>query len=351
MTEGPVILAIETSCDETAVAVLSKDSILAQSLYSQQEHASYGGVVPEIAARDHQARLPAMVEDVMQKSGYSLKDLTEVAYTHGPGLAGCLLVGHYYALGLASGLQIPLRGIHHLEGHIMSVLSLGSGTWSERFDALLPCVVLIVSGGHSQFVEVTRQKYTVVGETQDDAVGEVFDKVARLLGIPYPGGAALSKLARGGQVVYTLPKPMIDRSDGTMSFSGLKTASRLLWERLLKEHNGASDEVWQQLRADFAASFEHAIIDTLMHKIRAVMRLTSIRHFAVVGGVSANTTLRNSLNAWSEAEGIQAYYPPLVYCTDNAVMIGIASQVRYALGAHRDEPNIRLRLQLQAPIV
>ena len=338
-----LILSLETSCDETAVALLSKEVILSECVYSQTAHAEHGGVVPEIAARDHQARLPSMVHAVMDQSGCLFSDIAEIAYTQGPGLAGCLLVGHYYAHGLAHGLGVPLRGIHHLEGHIMSALTLSQGPWIDRYYAMLPCIVLIVSGGHTLFVEVREDSYTVLGETMDDAVGEVFDKIARLLGYPYPGARALSECAQHGKPMYTLPMPMLHKNGGMMSFSGLKTAARVVWERLASQDDPT-------VRTDFACSFEQALMHTLMQKIQWVMEASKLQKLVVVGGVSANRYLRSLLDSFSTRSGIECMYPPLAYCTDNAAMIGIAAWVRRSLGCGYDNKNIQLKFPLQAPL-
>ena len=344
-----LILAIETSCDETAVALLIHDRVVGEIVYSQHQHSAYGGVVPELAAREHQTRLPCMVRDVLLHSGYHFSDITEIAYTHGPGLIGCLLIAHYYVLGLALGLGIPLRPIHHLEGHMMSVLTLGEGLWSERYTSIMPCMVLIVSGGHTQFVEMMKDRYTIVGDTVDDAVGEVFDKIARLMDCPYPGAAQLSAYAAHGEPLYPLPRPMIDRDNGVMSFSGLKTAARTLWQRLMTEHIEASDDLKKKIRSDFAASFEYAIIDTLMHKIHYIMTHSTLRRLVIVGGVSANRYLRARLDGWSVTSGVECLYPPLRYCTDNAVMIGIAAAVRHVVGAPYDEASVNVHAALLAP--
>ena len=311
-----MLLAIETSCDETACALLNEDTVVAEIVYSQTEHALYGGVVPELAARDHQVRLPLLLQSMMHGI-CQFSDISHIAYTQGPGLAGCLWVGHYYAVGLATGLNIPIRGIHHLEGHIMSVLLQGQGVWMERYKKMTPCIALIVSGGHTMFVEVQQQSYKVLGETLDDAVGEVFDKIARLLSLPYPGGAALSKLAASGKAIYALPRPMTDKLSANMSFSGLKTAARLLFEKL---PDGC--------QADFAASFEQAVIDTLMYKIKYVMHSSQLKTFIIVGGVSANTRLRSAVEVWSYIENITCIFPPQAYCGDNAAMIAVAGWLR-----------------------
>lgn len=342
------ILSIETSCDETACAILSPNAIQSEVVYSQVGHAHFGGVVPEMAARDHQSRLPLMVKELLESSGVRREELCEIAYTHGPGLAGSLLVGHYYALGLASALNIPLRGIHHLEGHIMSAfITHGQGSWSERFLASCPAIVLIVSGGHTLFVEVKKGAYTLLGETRDDAVGEIFDKIARIMGLAYPGGAALSKLAAMGRPIYPLPRPMTERNDAEMSFSGLKTAARMLYERLnLKDSHLLNSELHHQTRCDFAASFEQAIIDTLMYKVRYLMKTTGIKNFVVGGGVGANRTLREALLVWCEKENIRCILPEPAYCGDNASMIGVAAWIRKDLQASMVPPAFRLHAEL-----
>lgn len=345
MSHAPLILAIETSCDETACAILSKDEVIAECVYTQAEHAMHGGVVPEVAARDHQKRLPNMVADLFKSSGCQVKDLCEVAYTHGPGLAGCLLVGHYYALGLSSSLNIPLRGIHHLEGHIMSAFLDDSALdWSDRFKLRCPSIVLIVSGGHTLFIHATLKSYQTLGETRDDAVGEIFDKIARMMGYSYPGGAALSKLASKGTPQYSLPRPMIDSKCVDMSFSGLKTAARLLYERLDLHRLNPEDHI--QLRCDFAASFEQAITDTLLVKLARAVDQTDSKTFILCGGVSANVRIRHALMSWCLEHNIECLMPKMAYCGDNATMIGVASWVRRDLNKVIEAPAVRLRASI-----
>lgn len=336
------LLAIETSCDETAVAVLSPEGILSEEVYSQSEHARFGGVVPELAARDHQRRLPSMVHSVLSKAGLNAKDLVEIAYTHGPGLAGCLLVGHHYALGLSLASDAPLRGIHHLEGHVMSVL-IGTdyATWFDAYQALCPALVLVVSGGHTILLAVREGAYTYLGETADDAVGEVFDKIARLMGLPYPGGAKLSAHARQGRPVYPLPRPMIQTRDASMSFSGLKTAAAQLYHQL-----GLDGQPWGQAHCDFAASVESALVDTLMHKITQCADAHELHTVAVCGGVAANQLLRERILRWCAATGRQAWLPHPLYCGDNASMIGVAAWIRRATGMPVADAAIRLRARL-----
>ena len=311
-----LVLGIETSCDESGVAVYDNPAgLLAHTLYSQISlHDEYGGVVPELASRDHIRRLLPLVIDVLSQAGLQLEDLDAIAYTRGPGLAGALLVGASFATSLALGLSIPAIGIHHLEGHLLSPLL---ATEPPSF----PFVALLVSGGHTQIMKVSGVgDYELLGDTQDDAAGEAFDKTAKLLGLPYPGGPALARLAENGVAGrFRLPRPMIDSKDLDFSFSGLKTAVALACANLTLD---------AQTRADVAASFQAAVVDVLVAKCIRALQATGMETLVVAGGVGANTSLRNAMNQAGRTYGFSVCYPAVEYCTDNGAMIALAGALR-----------------------
>jgi N6-L-threonylcarbamoyladenine synthase len=313
-THAMLVLGIETSCDETGIALYDTDQgLLADALHSQVAlHNDYGGVVPELASRDHIRRVVPLIRSTLARGKRSLDDLDAIAYTAGPGLAGALLVGASVAESLAMALDIPAVPVHHLEGHLLSPL-LGETPPDYPFAALL------VSGGHSQFMAVWEPgRYQLLGETVDDAAGEAFDKTAKLLGLPYPGGPALSKLAQGGNSErFSLPRPMLHSGDLNLSFSGLKTAVA----QLIRQH-GPEDH------ADIAASFEAAIADVLSAKALQALDHTGLRQLVVAGGVGANQRLRARLAADLTARGATVAFPPLRLCTDNGAMIAYAGALR-----------------------
>jgi N6-L-threonylcarbamoyladenine synthase len=316
-----LVLGIETSCDETGVALYdSARGLVAHEVHSQAAlHAAYGGVVPELASRDHIRRTLPLVTGVLARAGARLADLDAVAYTEGPGLAGALLVGASVATGIAYGLGVPAVGIHHLEGHLLSPLL------SDRPPAF-PFVALLVSGGHTQLMEVAGVgRYALLGETADDAAGEAFDKTAQLLGLGYPGGPALAQLADTGRPGrFTLPRPVIASGDLDFSFSGLKTAvATLIRGRSLDD----------AARADLAAEFQEAIVDVLAAKCRAALAATGHRRLVVAGGVGANRRLRERLDAAAAAEPFEVFYPELELCTDNGAMIAYAAARRLEAGS------------------
>ncbi len=315
-----LILGIETSCDETGVALYDTDAgLLAERLHSQVAlHAAYGGVVPELASRDHIRRLIPLIEETFRASGRSLEQLDLIAVTEGPGLGGALMVGTSVAAGLGLALGKPVIGIHHLEGHLLSPLLV------ETRPAF-PFIALLVSGGHTQLMSVAGVgQYTLLGETVDDAAGEAFDKTASLLGLDYPGGAALSKLAEQGDAKkYKLPRPMLHSGDLEFSFSGLKTAVLTLVKQQNQEH-AISDAV----RADIAASFQAAIVDVLTAKSLAALKQTGLRALVVSGGVGANKSLRVTLVREAARQGAKVFFPPLALCTDNGAMIAFAAALR-----------------------
>jgi N6-L-threonylcarbamoyladenine synthase len=311
-----VVLGIESSCDETGVALYDvRRGLLAHALHSQVAmHADYGGVVPELASRDHIRRLLPLTRKILGDAGLQVTDIGGVAYTRGPGLAGALLVGASTAHGLAYALGVPVIGVHHLEGHLLSPLL------AEPAPAF-PFVALLVSGGHTQLMSVGGVgDYTLLGETVDDAAGEAFDKSAKLLGLGYPGGPALSRLAeRGHAGRFRLPRPMLASGDLNFSFSGLKTAV------LTVVRGGSLDE---QGRADLAAETQAAIVDVLIAKSLAALEATNLARLVVAGGVGANRLLRAELTRESQRLGYQVFYPPLEFCTDNGAMIAFAGALR-----------------------
>jgi N6-L-threonylcarbamoyladenine synthase len=313
-----LVLGIETSCDDTGLALYHSDrGLLAHVLHSQAAmHEAYGGVVPELASRDHIRRVLPLAEHVLREAGMTPGDLDGIAYTQGPGLAGALLVGASIANALASALDVPALGVHHLEGHLLSPL-LGDPR------PAYPFVALLVSGGHTQFYAVRGVgDYTLLGDTLDDAAGEAFDKTAKLLGLPYPGGPALARLALGGRRgAVSLPRPMIDSGDLNLSFSGLKTAVVTLARR---------EAVSEQRNADIAREFEDAIVDVLVAKALAALDTTGMQRLVVAGGVGANRTLRERLRSAAAAQGVDVYYPEAQFCTDNGAMIALVGALRLA---------------------
>ncbi len=320
------VLGIETSCDETGIALVdtvgdATPLLLAQALYSQVDmHAAYGGVVPELASRDHIRRVLPLTREVLNAAGSDLASIDVVAYTRGPGLAGALLVGAGVACSLAAALGKPALGIHHLEGHLLSpFLSADRPTF--------PFVALLVSGGHTQLLEVTGVgEYALLGDTIDDAAGEAFDKSAKLLGLGYPGGPALARLAEFGDPnAYALPRPLLQRDSLDFSFAGLKTAVRTHALRF----EGTNCE---QLRADLAASTQEAIVDVLVRKSMAALARSGLTRLVVAGGVGANALLRSRLGAECAKRQARVYYPDLALCTDNGAMIALAAAMRLQRG-------------------
>ncbi|MGN2251559.1 tRNA (adenosine(37)-N6)-threonylcarbamoyltransferase complex transferase subunit TsaD [Frateuria sp. GZRe14] len=324
------MLGVETSCDETGVALLRWEpeapgrGLLAHTLYSQIKlHADYGGVVPELASRDHVRKLLPLVREALAQAGMTPADLGGVAYTAGPGLVGALLVGAAAARAMAWALDVPAIGVHHMEGHLLAPLL-------EPDPPEPPFVALLVSGGHSMLVEVRAiGQYRLLGDTLDDAAGEAFDKTAKLMGLPYPGGPALAKLAEQGRPgAFRFSRPMTDRPGLDFSFSGLKTQVLLAWKQ--------SDQS-DQTRADVARGFEEAIVDTLVIKCRRALEATGTHRLVIAGGVGANRRLRETLAAAGEKDGFRTYFPRLQFCTDNGAMIALAGAIRLAAGQGQDE--------------
>ncbi|MEP7275472.1 MAG: tRNA (adenosine(37)-N6)-threonylcarbamoyltransferase complex transferase subunit TsaD [Betaproteobacteria bacterium] len=316
------VLGLETSCDETGVAVYDTGAgLLAHALHTQVAmHADYGGVVPEIASRDHVRRVLPLVSQVLAEAGLTLADLDGIAYTQGPGLAGALLVGAGVASALGYALQKPVIGIHHLEGHLLSPLL-------AMPRPAFPFVALLVSGGHTQLFDVTGVGgYRLLGDTQDDAAGEAFDKSAKLLGLSYPGGPALARLAAAGREgAVALPRPMLGSGDLDFSFSGLKTAVLTLVRRM-----EAAAPLDERQRADIAREFQAAVIDVLTAKALAALDAAGRSRLVVAGGVGANLALRARLADEVARRGAEVFYPDVAFCTDNGAMIALAGALRLA---------------------
>ncbi|WP_428826770.1 tRNA (adenosine(37)-N6)-threonylcarbamoyltransferase complex transferase subunit TsaD [Azonexus sp. IMCC34842] len=317
-----LILGVESSCDETGIALYdSAAGLLSHALHSQVAmHAEYGGVVPELASRDHIRRVVPLLREALRSAGRCLTDVDAVAYTRGPGLAGALLVGCAFAEALALALDKPTIPVHHLEGHLLSPL-LSSNPPS------FPFIALLVSGGHTQLMRVTGVgEYELLGETLDDAAGEAFDKSAKLLGLPYPGGALLSKLAERGQSgIHQLPRPMLHSGDLNFSFSGLKTAVLTL----VREQAELTDE----FKANAARAFQEAIVEVLVKKSLKAIKQTGLKQLVVAGGVGANKQLRATLDDEAKRKRFRVYYPELEFCTDNGAMIALAGALRLQAGA------------------
>ena len=316
-----LILGIESSCDETGVALYDDQrGLLAHALHSQIDmHVAYGGVVPELASRDHIRRVVPLTEKVLHEAGCTLDDVDAIACTTGPGLAGALLVGTAYAHAIAFVLNKPVVGVHHLEGHLLSPLL--SSNPPE-----FPFIALLVSGGHTQLMRVDDVgQYELLGETLDDAAGEAFDKTAKLLGLPYPGGAALSEMATQGRPeMIKLPRPMLHSGDFDFSFSGLKTAVLTRVREI-----GEADA---QQRADIAHGFQQAIVEVLVRKALRAVRDSGLRRLVVAGGVGANRELRRQLDVSAAKAKIEVFYPELEFCTDNGAMIALVGGLRYRAG-------------------
>jgi N6-L-threonylcarbamoyladenine synthase len=318
------VLGIETSCDETGIAIYDdKKGLLANQLYSQVKlHADYGGVVPELASRDHVRKTVPLIQAALKEAGLSATDIDAVAYTAGPGLVGALLVGATVGRSLAFAWDVPAIPVHHMEGHLLAPML-------EDIPPAFPFVALLVSGGHTQLISVTGiGKYALLGESIDDAAGEAFDKTAKLLGLDYPGGPMLSKMAsKGTEGRFVFPRPMTDRPGLDFSFSGLKTfAANTI-------RNNDNDE---QTRADIARAFEDAVVDTLMIKCKRALEKTGFERLVMAGGVSANRTLRAKLAGMMQKRRGEVFYARPEFCTDNGAMIAYAGLVRLNAGATSD---------------
>jgi len=317
-----LVLGIETSCDETGVALYdSERGLLADTLYSQVEvHSQYGGVVPELASRDHVRKTLPLVHEALEEAGCHKSDIDGLAYTAGPGLIGALLVGSSIGRSLAFALDVPAIGVHHMEGHLLAPML-------EPDPPAFPFVALLVSGGHTMLVEVTAiGEYKLLGETLDDAAGEAFDKTAKLLGLPYPGGPELAALAEtGDSSKFAFPRPMTDRPGLDFSFSGLKTHTRNLW--LDKQDEPGA-------RKDIAAGFQLAVVDTLAIKCKRAMKQTRCMQLVMAGGVCANQLLRRKMEQTANKEGWKLSFPRPEYCTDNGAMIAFAGCQRLLAAEH-----------------
>ena len=323
-----ITLGIESSCDETGIGIYtSKDGLISHKLFSQVKlHEEYGGVVPELASRDHIQKTIPLIKDALNDSGVQLHELTGIAYTAGPGLSGALLVGSSIAQSLAWGLDIPALGVHHMEGHLLAPLL-------ETNKPSFPFVALLVSGGHTLLVEVLRiGEYKILGESLDDAVGEGFDKTAKILGLGYPGGPALANLAKkGDKNRFTFPKPMTDRPGLDFSFSGLKTYARNTFIDFPNE------------KANIAKAFEVAATETLTIKCKRAIKQTGFKTLVVSGGVSANISLRESLDQMGMENNVKVFYPALNFCTDNGAMIALAGHYRFLAGQSNDNYEISIK--------
>jgi N6-L-threonylcarbamoyladenine synthase len=325
------VLGIETSCDETGAAVYhSRQGLLSHSLYSQvKTHAEYGGVVPELASRDHVRKLLPLIGRTLDRAGIAKSELGGIAYTAGPGLIGALLAGAAVARSLAWALGIPCLAVHHMEGHLLAPLL-------EPDPPEFPFVALLVSGGHTQLVEVEAiGRYRILGESLDDAAGEAFDKTAKMLGLGYPGGPEIAKLAAEAEAAarFAFPRPMTDRPGLDFSFSGLKTHTLTTL---------AATAGTRQDQADIAGAFQEAVVDTLLIKSRRALRATGLGRLVVAGGVSANRLMREKLAAMAQQEGCRVYFPRLEFCGDNGAMIAYAGCQRLLAG-HAEPPEIHAR--------
>ena len=326
MSDVKRILGFESSCDETGVALVELDGdapprLVAQALYSQiTMHQAYGGVVPELASRDHVRRVLPLTREVLAQAGLALSDVDLIAYTQGPGLAGALLVGAGVAVSLAAALDVPALPIHHLEGHLLS-------PFLSADPPEFPFVALLVSGGHTQLMRVDDVgSYEMLGETIDDAAGEAFDKSAKLLGLPYPGGPHLARMAEFGNAdAFTLPRPLLHSGKPDFSFAGLKTA-------VLTQVKKIGDSPCDQTKADLAAATQEAIVEVLVKKSLMALKMTGLKRLVVAGGVGANVRLREQLNAACEKRGVRVHYPELSLCTDNGAMIAMAAALRVQRG-------------------
>jgi len=354
-----LVLGIESSCDETGVALVRSSGqnvpvLLAHGLHSQIDmHQAYGGVVPELASRDHIRRVLPLARQVLHSADRTLAQVDVIAYTRGPGLAGALLVGSGVACALGAALERPVLGVHHLEGHLLS-------PFLSADPPEFPFVALLVSGGHTQLMQVEGVgRYRMLGETIDDAAGEAFDKSAKLMGLPYPGGPVLSRLAQQGDpAAFALPRPLLRSGNLDFSFAGLKTAVMVQAKKLvaaaLPAHVGALADGFLQLpaqmQADLAASAEAAIVDVLVKKSLAALQQSGMRRLVVAGGVGANRVLRQQLDAACARRGVRVYYPELDLCTDNGAMIALAGAMRLQSGCQQASDSYAFDVKPRWPL-
>jgi N6-L-threonylcarbamoyladenine synthase len=326
-----LVLGLETSCDETGVALYdSEQGLLADALFSQIDlHRVYGGVVPELASRDHVKRMLPLIREVLAAAGCSPQDIDGIAYTSGPGLVGALLVGASCAQALAFAWGVPALGVHHMEGHLLAPML-------EEQPPVFPFIALLVSGGHTQLVRVDGiGRYQVLGESVDDAAGEAFDKTAKLIGLGYPGGPEIARLAQSGTPGrFTFPRPMTDRPGLDFSFSGLKTFALNTWQQCRE-----AGDAGEQTRCDIALAFEQAVVETLVIKCKRALKQTGLKRLVIAGGVSANQSLRESLGAMLGELGGEVFYARPRFCTDNGAMIAYAGCQRLLAG-QKDGPAI-----------
>jgi len=334
------VLGIETSCDETGIAIYdSKDGLLAHVLYSQIElHQEYGGVVPELASRDHVRKIIPLIRQVMDEAGLSKEDIDAIAYTAGPGLVGALLVGASVGKSIAYGWGIPAIPVHHMEGHLLAPML-------EDNAPEMPFLALLVSGGHTQLIGVDGYgEYTILGESLDDAAGEAFDKAAKMLGLGYPGGPAIAKAAESGTAGrFTFPRPMIGKPGLNFSFSGLKTYCLNTIEDCVEQEG----PLGEQTQNDIAFAFQEAVVDTLIMKCKRAIKQAKYRRLVIAGGVSANTMLRERLKTTMGGMGVEVYYPRVEFCTDNGAMIAFAGCKRLqADGASDQRISVKARWPL-----
>ncbi|MBT6207529.1 MAG: tRNA (adenosine(37)-N6)-threonylcarbamoyltransferase complex transferase subunit TsaD [Francisellaceae bacterium] len=325
-----LILGIETSCDDTGIGIYGNNNkLLAHTLYSQIKlHAKYGGTVPELASRDHVIRIQPLIHQALKEANCNIKDITGIAYTQGPGLAGSLLVGASFAKSLAYALKIPALGVHHLEGHLLAPIL-------EIPDLKPPFLALLVSGGHTMIIDVDNfGSYKILGETLDDAAGEAFDKTARLLELGFPGGPAIESIAKEGNSIYNFPRPMCDRPGLDFSFSGLKTFTRNTYNKTNKTI---------QDKANISRCFQEAVADTLVYKLKRALNQTQRTQLVIAGGVSANQYIKTKINHLAIEQNIKAYFPHLQFCTDNGAMIAFAGYLRMQKGQH--DPDLAITIK------
>ena len=336
MSKEPIILAIESSCDDTAAAISKGKKILSNIVANQKVHQTYGGVVPELASRAHQQNIIPVVDSAIKKANITKNDIDAIAFTNGPGLLGSLLVGSSFAKSFALGMEIPLISVNHMQGHILS-LFIDQGNAKPNF----PFLCLTVSGGHTQIVKVdSPEKMNVIGTTLDDAAGEAFDKSAKILGLQYPAGPLIDKYAKKGEITsFKFGKPKVKELD--FSFSGLKTSiKRLIEKEATKDPNFITKNL-----ENLCASIQHSIVSVLLEKIEKAIHKTNINQISIAGGVSANSYLRCELKKLAKAKGCQVYIPEFEYCTDNAAMIAIAGYFKFLnkdFSGQHEAPSARL---------
>lgn len=325
------ILGIESSCDETSFAIYDDEQgLLCNIIHSQVAiHQQYGGVIPELSARNHIERLIPLLDEALKTANMALSDLDGIAFTTGPGLVGALMTGAVFARSLAFAIGKPAIGVHHLEAHLLAPML-------EEEKPSFPFLALLVSGGHTQLIKVAEfGQYELLGETIDDAAGEAFDKTARLLGLPYPGGPALARLAnqgRSGQ--FKFPRPLLDRPGFDFSFSGLKTSARNVIQ--------GQTNLDTQTKADIACAFQEAVVETLVEKCKRALVHTQLKHVVIAGGVGANLLLRKNLKKTADGLNVNVYYPRISLCTDNGAMVAYAGYLRLKLGQH-DSLSVKVR--------